>query len=64
MSKYIIQRTNKFKKEYQKLISKKGYKEKDFRTVLEMLVDDIPLPVKYHNHLLEPKSNRNLGMSH
>lgn len=64
MSKYIIQRTNKFKKEYQKLISKKRYKEKDFRTVLEMLVDDIPLPVKYHNHLLEPKSNRNLGMSH
>lgn len=29
---------------------------KTFTDVVEMLVNNIPLPEKYHNHILEPKN--------
>ncbi len=57
MNKYKIQRTTKFKKSYKKLITKQGYDEKEFKKVVEMLINDTILPEKYHNHLLEPKKN-------
>lgn len=64
MSKYRIEYTTKFKKQYKKMISNKSYNENDFKTVVSMLANDEILPEKYHNHLLEPKSNRFMGMSH
>lgn len=62
MSKYRIEYTTKFKKQYKKMISNKSYNENDFKTVVSMLANDEILPEKYHNHLLEPKSNRFVGM--
>ena len=44
------------------MIANKSYNENDFKTVVSMLANDEILPEKYHNHLLEPKSNRHLGM--
>lgn len=64
MSKYRIEYTTKFKKQYKKMIANKSYNENDFKTVVSMLANDEILPEKYHNHLLEPKSNRFMGMSH
>ena len=60
--KYKIQRTNKFIKQYAKILKQKHFKEEDFIKVLQMLIDDRILPIKYRNHLLEPKSKRNMGM--
>lgn len=62
MSKYKIEYTTKFKKQYKKMITNKSYNENNFRTVVSMLANDEVLPEKYHNHLLEPKSNRFVGM--
>lgn len=62
MSKYKIQTTNKFKKAYKKLISNPRYNENDFKEMVNMLINDETLPQKYHNHLLEPKSKRIMGM--
>lgn len=62
MSKYTIEVTTKFKKSYKKLIKRKDYNENDFKKVVEMLANDEILPEQYHNHLLEPKSNRLMGM--
>lgn len=62
MSKYTIQYTSKFKKSYKKMIARFNYDEKDFRKVVKMLSNDEVLPEKYHNHLLEPKSNRIMGV--
>ena len=44
MNKYKIQRTTKFKKSYKKLITKQGYDEKEFKKVVEMLINDTILP--------------------
>ena len=63
-NKYSIQYTTRFKKQYKKVISNSKYKEEDFRKVVTMLANDDVLPEKYHNHLLELKSNRFMGMSH
>jgi len=62
VSKYKIEYTTKFKKQYKKMITNKSYNENNFRTVVSMLANDEVLPEKYHNHLLEPKSNRFVGM--
>lgn len=64
MTKYKIEYTTKFKKQFKKLLTNKKYKESDFKKVVEMLANDEALPEKYHNHLLEPKSIRTMGMSH
>lgn len=64
MAKYKIQITNIFKKDYKKMRSRNNFDEKAFKTVIELLSNGESLPEKYCNHLLEPKSNRTLGMSY
>lgn len=64
MAKYKIQMTNIFKKDYKKMRSRNNFDEEAFKTVLELLSNGESLPEKYCNHLLEPKSNRTLGMSY
>ena len=63
-NRYKIEYTTKFKKQYKKMIANKNYSEKDFKTVVNILANDEILPEKYRNHLLEPKSNRIMGMSY
>lgn len=64
MNKYRIEKTNKFKKEYKKMKTRNNFDEKEFIKVVDLLAKGEPLPEKYCNHLLEPKSERILGMSH
>mgnify|MGYP005775628427 CR=1 FL=1 len=64
MAKYKIQITNIFKKDYKKMRSRNNFDEEAFKTVIELLSNGESLPEKYCNHLLEPKSNRTLGMSY
>lgn len=61
--KYKIERTNKFIKQYAKLLKQDEFKEQKFIEVLKYLANNEALPSKYHNHLLEPKSKRYMGMS-
>lgn len=61
-TKYNIIQTNRFKKDYKKMKSRNNFDEKVFIEVITMLANDIALPEKYCNHLLEPKSERYLGM--
>ncbi|MBR1803116.1 MAG: type II toxin-antitoxin system mRNA interferase toxin, RelE/StbE family [Clostridia bacterium] len=63
-TKYQIKITTRFKKSYKKIIQQPGYHQNDFQKVIEMLANDIVLPEQYRNHLLEPKSNRSMGMSY
>ena len=63
-TKYIIQKTNRFKKDYKKMRSRNNFDEGAFIKVVSMLANDEVLPEKYCNHLLEPKSERNMGMSY
>ena len=63
-TKYIIQKTNRFKKDYKKMKTRNDFDEKAFIDVVSMLANDKILPEKYCNHLLEPKSDRNVGMSY
>lgn len=63
-TKYIIQKTNRFKKDYKKMKTRNNFDEKAFIEVVSMLANDKILPEKYCNHLLEPKSDRNVGMSY
>ena len=63
-SKYDIQYTNKFKKQYNKLLKNPHFKKSEFEKVLEYLSNNELLPEKYHNHLLNPKSERSIGMSY
>ena len=62
--KYKIERTNKFIKQYAKILKQKEFKEEEFINVLKMLSNNEVLPPKYKNHLLNPKSNRDMGMPH
>lgn len=64
MSKYKIERTNKFKKDYKKMKTRNNFDEKEFIKVVTILSNGEVLPAKYCNHLLEPKSERILGMSY
>ena len=64
MSKYKIQMTTKFKKDYNTMRSRNNLDENEFKIVIELLSNGELLPEKYCNHLLEPKSNRSLGMSY
>lgn len=61
--KYKVQRTNKFKKQYAKILKQKEFKEDEFVNVLKMLSNNELLPPNYKNHLLTPKNKRYLGMS-
>ena len=62
--KYRIERTSKFIKQYEKMLDRKNFNELEFKNVLKHLIDGKKLPIKYRNHLLEPKSKRHMGMSH
>lgn len=62
--KYDIQYTNKFKKQYNKLLKNPNFKKTELEKVLEYLANNEQLPEKYRNHLLTPKSERSLGMSY
>ena len=62
--KYKIERTNKFIKQYEKILKQNEFKEEEFIKVLKMLSNDELLPTKYRNHLLSPKIKRYLGMSY
>ncbi len=64
MAKYKIEITNKFKKDYNKMRSRNNFDENEFKKVIELLSNGELLPEKYCNHLLEPKSDRFMGMSY
>lgn len=64
MAKYKIEITNSFKKDYNKMRSRNNFDENEFKTVLELLSNGELLPERYCNHLLEPKSDRYMGMSY
>ena len=46
-----IKRTSQFKKDF-KLALKRGCRKEDFQEILEYLVEQKPLPDKYHDHQL------------
>lgn len=64
MNKYTIFRTNKFKKDYKKMMKRNNFDEKEFIKVVSMLANGEELPEKYCNHILEPKSERSIRMSY
>lgn len=62
-NKYEIKLTGQFKKDL-KAARKRAYFDAELlNNVIEMLANDIVLPIQYHNHLLEPKSKRIVGVS-
>ena len=63
MSKYTIFTTNKFNKDYKRMKKRNNFDEHEFKKIIQLLANNEVLPEKYCNHLLEPKSNRNMGMS-
>lgn len=63
-NKYQITMTSRFKKDL-KMVKKRNYFDIDLlNDVVQMLANDITLPEKYNNHLLEPRSKRLVGMSY
>ena len=62
-NKYEIKMTSKFKKDL-KMIRKRNLDIDLLNEVVVMLANDIILPEKYNNHLLEPKSERIMGVSY
>ena len=62
-NKYQIKMTSKFKKDL-KIAKKRNFDIDLLNEIVLMLANDILLPAKYNNHLLEPKSERLMGMSH
>ena len=62
-NKYEIKITTQFKKDL-KNIQKRGLNIKLLDELIYMLSNDIILPSKYKNHLLEPRDFRSLGMSY
>ena len=63
MKQYEIKLTNRFKKQLKKLQKQPNFNYNALDEVINILASNQLLPTKYHNHLLEPKSNRNMGMS-
>lgn len=65
MSKvYDVVFTNKFKKNYEKMLKQASFKNEEFEKVIEILSNNELLPAKYNNHLLRPHSKRYMGMSY
>ncbi len=63
-SKYQIKFINTFKKQYLRIKNNPKFNQEEFNKVIEILSNNEVLPEKYKNHLLNPKSKRNLGMSY
>ena len=59
---YQVKFTNIFKKQYSKIKNNPKFKQSEFNYVIELLSTNQLLPQKYQNHLLSPKSKRNMGM--
>ena len=47
-----------------KMLERKNFNEQELNNVLQYLIGGKKLPIKYRNHLLEPKSKRNMEMPH
>lgn len=47
-----------------KMLERKKFNEQELNNVLQYLIGGKKLPIKYRNHLLEPKSKRNMEMPH
>ena len=62
-NKYEIKRTNQFKKDLKMVMKREVFDAQLLNDVVEMLANDIELPEKYKNHLLEPKTKRFMGVS-
>lgn len=60
-NKFEIKVTSQLKKDL-KIIQKRKLNIKLLDEVIQMLANDIPLPSKYRNHLLEPKEIWIMGM--
>lgn len=63
MKQYEIKLTNKFKKQLKRLQKQQNFNYDALDEVINILASNQLLPEKYKNHLLEPKRNRNMGMS-
>lgn len=63
MKQYDIKLTNKFKKQLKKVKQQQNFNYKALEEVINFLSTNKLLPAKYKNHLLEPKKNRNMGVS-
>lgn len=60
---YQVKFTTVFKKQYSKIKNNPNFKQEEFNYVIDLLSKNQILPQKYKNHLLNPKSKRNMGMS-
>jgi len=62
-NKYDIKITGRFKKDLKMLRKREYFDIELLNNTVKMLANDIALPDKYNNHLLEPKSKRIMGVS-
>ena len=61
--KFEIKLTTKFKKQLKAVRKQTNFNYDELDKVINMLSNNELLPEKYNNHLLTPKSKRNMGMS-
>lgn len=61
-NKYEIKLTNQFKKDLKMVRKREFFDIELLNIIIEMLANDVVLPAQYNNHLLEPRSKRNMGM--
>lgn len=59
---YKVKFTNIFKKDYSKIKNSPYFKQEEFNNVINLLCSNQVLPLKYKNHILNPKSKRHMGM--
>ena len=63
MKQYDVKLTTKFKKQLKKLQKQPYFNYNALNEVIKILSNGELLPEKYNNHLLNPKSNRYMGVS-
>ena len=56
--KYKLSATNKFKKDLKLMKKRNNFDIVEFEKVIDTLLKGDELPIKYCNHILEPKSER------
>ena len=61
--KFEIKLTSKFKKQLKTIRKQPNFNYDELDKVINMISNNELLPEKYSNHLLSPKSKRNMGMS-
>lgn len=64
MIQYEIKSTNKFKKGLKRLRQQQNFKLDELDRVIYLLATNQIIPAKYNNHILEPRNERNIGMSY